>query len=184
MSGKITFKTIWHESGISALVLAALCIAYFLLETQLVKVGAGWAGIVKTILQIGKIVGCIWLMRFFMYRFKNAHKGIDRRTLRHYGYTVGILSGIVLSAVVMAYYQWNPDVVRNAIDTTVASMSQALDRNALDAIEGVENNFPRIVFFSNAFYCALWAVILSAILATKLIGDNPFEEDSEEDDDQ
>lgn len=180
MKERITFKTIWHESGISALILAALCIAYFLIEAALANYGATWAGIVKTLLQIGKIYGCIVLMRLFMYRFKEAHANVSRADLRKLGYTIGILSGIILSAVMMAYYQWNPDVISTALDTAIGAMSQNLDRNSLDMLESMEENFPQMIFFSNLFYCCLWAFALSAILASKLIGNNPFESDEEE----
>lgn len=119
-------------------------------------------------------------MRMFMYRFKEAHGNVTRADLRKLGYTIGILSGIVLSAAMMAYYQWNPEVIRTAMDTAIGAMSQNLDRNSLAVLETMENNFPQLIFFSNLFYCTLWAFALSAILASKLIGNNPFESDEEE----
>lgn len=179
MSSKITFKTIWHEAGISALVLAAVCSAYFILEASLSGTEAAWAGILKTLAQIAKIAGVIVLMRSYMYRFKQEHPDAQRADVRKLGYVMGLLSGLVLSAVMMAFYMWHPEVISNAIDQVMATpqFSQMMDRNALDAIEKIEGMFPQLVFTSNLIYCAIWAFVLPAILAPKIVSDNPFDEE-------
>lgn len=179
MAEKINFRVFWHEAGIKALVLAAICIAYFLIEATLSGVGTTWAGLLKTALQVLKIYACIVLLRRFMYDFKQAYPKAQRVDLRKYGYMVGLLSALVISAAMMAYYQWHPELISQAMDAAVSALPQ-MDRNTIEAMEMMENNFPQIIFFSNLVYCTLCGVVFSSIIASRLISSNPFEESEEE----
>ncbi len=177
MEKKITFRTIWHEAGISGLVLAAVCSAEFLANNALATMQATWASILAFIVQLAKIAVCIKLMHLYMTRFKISHGGASRSDLYRFGLTAGVLSALVIAALNMAYYMWNPEIVKTAIDTAVGAMASALDRNTVSALEAVEANFPQIAFFSVFIYCSLWALILPAILAPGIISSNPFDEE-------
>ncbi len=179
---KITFKTIWHEAGISGLVLAAICSAYFVINTYAGQSDAAWLKGITFVAEVAKIWACIYLMRLYMTRFKAEYPGATHKDVFRLGLWMGVLSGIILAAVNMIYYTWNPEVVRTAMDTAIAALPQAPDRNTLDIIEKMEGNFPQIAFVSNLLYCTLWAVILPAILAPGIANGNPFE--NEESDEQ
>lgn len=182
MDKKITFKTIWHEAGISGLVLAAVCSAEFIANNALTAVQSTWASLLAFALQVAKIVVCIKLMHLYMTRFKASYPGASRSDLYRLGLTAGVLSGLVIAALSMAYYMWNPEIIRTAIDTVLEAMPSALDRNTVSAIEVMEANFPQIAFFSVFIYCSLWALILPAILAPRIAGSNPFAEENDEQD--
>lgn len=181
MSEKIGFKTIWHEAGINALVLTALCMAYTLIVNALTGVSqASWARIVSNLLMAAKIAGCIMLVRHYMFKFKAAHSDAQRGDVRRYGTVLCLLSAFVLSALQMAYLIWNPETVQQAIDTVMSTMAQSLDRNQLNAIDEIMGKLPQLTFFGNLVYCSLWAVILPSILASQVVSDNPFDEDEED----
>lgn len=180
MSEKIGIKTIWHEAGISALVLSAICCAYFLINNWInASDGAMWKSLLTFFLDAAKIFGCIYFMRLFMYRFKQDYPDADRSDLRRLGFMIGILSGFIYSALTMAYLLWNPETTQAAMDTVITAMGQSMDRNALNAIDSMMDKLPQITFISNFIYCILWAWILPAILAPRIISDNPFDDDKE-----
>lgn len=180
MSEKIRIKTIWHEAGISALILSAICCAYFLINNFLEGTNtAMWKQMLSFVLDAAKIFACIYFMRLFMYRFKQDYPGADRSDLRRLGFMIGILSGFIYSALTMAYLLWNPETTQAAIDTVISSMGQSMDRNTLNVMDSVLDKLPQITFISNFIYCTLWAWILPAILAPRIISDNPFDDDKE-----
>lgn len=181
MDRKISFKTIWHEAGISALVLTAVCVAQFLLEASLSGSGATWAAVLNTAAKVAKIFLCVYLVRLYMYRFHKEYTEAERGDVRRLGTTICLLSAAILSAVMMAYYMWHPEIFTQAMDSVMPQIASKMDRNSLDALEKIESNFPQITFISNFIYCAIWAYILPAILAPRIVSSNPFDE---EDDDE
>lgn len=183
MSEKVSFKTIWHEAGVSALVLAAVCMAYQLVSQFLSTAGGGaLLSLLSTLLLAAKIFACVALVRLYMYRFKQNNPQASRTDVRRLGTTIGVLSGFVLSALLMAYYMWNPETLQQAMDTAMQTLSQTMDRNQMDMLEKMMENLPQIAFFSNFFYCCIWAWVLPAILAPRIVSDNPFDDDEEDDD--
>lgn len=179
MNERIGFKTIWHSAAIPGLVLAAVSTAYLLISQGLATYPGVLAATASTILNIVKIVACIWLMRYYMMKFHKDEAGSDSRDLKRFGTMVALLSALVFAACSMAYYMWNPEVIAEAIDTIMQSSGQALDRNAMTALDSIKENAPRIIFFSQLIYCFLFGWILSAILAPRIANPNPFAEDED-----
>lgn len=171
----------WHEAGINALVLTAICIAYTLINNALAAYQSVWIGLLTFLLEAGKIFGCIYFMRLFMYRFKENHKAATRTEVRRYGTIIGLLSGLLFSALTMIYLIWNPESTQEAINSAMAALEDQMDRNSLIVMDTIIEYLPQITFVSNFIYCALWAYILPSILAPKLVSDNPFDSDEEDD---
>lgn len=187
MNERIGFKTIWHSAAIPGLVLAAVSTSYLLISQGLAShpgiltsVASGvLASVASTLLNIVKIVACIWLMKYYMTRFHKEEHGSDTKDLKRFGTMVALLSALVFSACSMAYYMWNPEIISEAIDTIMQSSGQALDRNAMNALDNIKENAPRIIFFSQLLYCFLFGWILSGILAPRIANPNPFAEDKD-----
>lgn len=181
MSEKINFRTIWHSAGVSAIVLAAVSSAYFVFNQWLTTYSqAGWATIVNFIADLIKIVACIWLLRLYLYRFRQDNPSCDRRDLRRLGTTIAFLSALIYAAVSMAYFIWNPEVVETMFDTALASVQNLLDANSRNVLEYYRENFPKGVFVSQLLYCFFIGWVLTCILASRIISDNPFEDGSDE----
>lgn len=181
MEEKIEFKTIWHESGVSALVLAAVCVGYFLLSNAVSGTSKIWLLLLVFLLEIAKIVFCIVYVKRCMTGFKAAHPSARRRDVYRLGMMVGLISGLIIAAASMAYYQFNPQVISDTFNTMLSAMPQGLDRNALNMIESMEQAFPRLAFFSQFIYCAIWAFVLPAFIAPSVVSDNPFDNDDDDD---
>lgn len=180
MSKKISFNAIWHSAGIPGLVLASISTAYFVATNCLSDFTGSWVAVVNFILDALKIYACVALMFTYLKRFKMQYSVNDRADLRRFGTTIALLSALVFSTLQMAYYIWNPELISQTFDTLFEALGPQLDSNAISSLEVIEENFPRMAFFSNFIYCFLFGWVLSAILSSKIITSNPFNDVSEE----
>lgn len=179
MDNRTDFKTIWHAAGVPGIVLAAVCTAYMLANYYIGKADFSLSGAVIFLLDLAKIVACIYLMYLFMSRFHENYPDAGRNDVRRMGKWVGILSALVFSAAMMAFYKIHPEVVTEAIDTFLDTYGDDLDTNAMNALEQFGNNFQNIFFISNFLYCSIFGWVLSAILSIRIVPDNPFAGDEE-----
>lgn len=182
MGEKIEFRTIWRSAGVPGVVLAAVSIAYMLANFYLTEAAFTGSAIVVFLLDLAKIVGCIWLMNLYLTRFKEDNDGATRRDLRRLGKWIAILSALIFSAAMMAFYQLHTEVIAEAMDSVMQIYGDSMDTNAMNQLEKMEGSYPQILFVSNFIYCSIFGWVLSAILSARIISDNPFDDDEDSDD--
>jgi len=186
MSEKIEFKTIWRAASLGGIVLAAVSIAYMLFNYKMAEAEASlWTKALTFILDLAKIVACIWLMRSFMWRFKRDFPDASKQDVRRVGTWTALLSALIFAAANMMFFTLNPEMIDQAFDSIIASTKGALDHNTLTGLDAVKADFPKYIFVSQLIYCFLFGWVLSGILAPRIVPDNPFMEESkqEEEDD-
>lgn len=178
MSEKIEFKAIWRAASLGGIVLAAVSIAYMLFNYKVSGSEAPSAlTILSFVLDLVKIVACIWLMRYFMWRFKQDFPEASKQDVRRVGTWIALLSAIIFAAANMMYFTINPEMIEETFNTILSSAKDALDHNAIASLDALKLNFPKYIFISQLIYCFLFGWVLSSILAPRIVPDNPFAED-------
>ena len=183
MSKNISSKDLWRWASVGALALAAISSAYLFITYALTS-GSTVVTILKSILEVAKIVGCILVMRWFMRRFKEDWPDAQKSDIRGLGTAMALLSAVLFAGVSMAVFLANPDLVSQAIDAAMSAYSSQLDHNSRTLLESLPGKMPAIAFFSNLIYCFLYGWILSAILAPGVCTDNPFGTDKDDDEEE
>jgi len=166
-------NTFWESAGKAGLVLGGISILYMAVTSVI----GGTSALVKlftTLLWLAKIVGCIYLMRFFMLRFSNANPDADNRRVFRFGMVVALLSALLYSGAFLAYVSFiNPDIFADAI-AQMAENPMMTD----EMIANMEDIAPRlgtIFFYCNLIYCFLFGTVVSAVFSRNIPSKNPFE---------
>lgn len=174
MSEKIEFKTIWRAASLFGIILAAVSTADLLLESPISKIGGKAGMAVNFIVNVAKIVLCIYLMKRFMVRFNDENKNVTTYDLKRLGTWTALLSSLIFAAMTMMYYTWHPEIIGDAFNAMIEDQSEKLDSNALNALDKMQDSMPQVLFMVQFVYCFLWGWILSSILAPRVVGENPF----------
>lgn len=174
MAQEVNFKALWTAAAIPGVVLAAISTTYLLANTYITMAAFPGGSILVFILDLAKIVGCIWLMRLYMIRFSKDFSDASASDLRHLGTLIAVLSALVFAAASMIFYKYNPEIIGEAMDAALGQYQEKFDSNAMNALDKMMENMPQLIFFSQFIYCTLYGWILSAILAPRIIPDNPF----------
>lgn len=178
MNKKMQFRDLWQDAALGGICLAAVSSIYLVANNLLAGTEAGWAKVLTFILDAGKIVLCIWLMRWFMVRLLNNNKDIDRQDIMRLGTMMALCSALIYATFTMAYYTMAPDFVEETFGMLMDEMDSKLDANSLTAIENMQQSFPTFAFWGTLIYCFLFGWVLSAILSSRLVPSNPFANDT------
>lgn len=178
-------KSLWDSAGKAGLVLGLISIAYTLLNWLTGKLGADGVGIafligaLNVVLWLAKFVGCILVMRFLMKRYVASEPGADNSDSFRFGVATSLLSALLFSAFILAFYSFiAPDAIKEAMDTVM--QNPAIGSEGLAAIEAIMPKMPMIMFFSQLSYCFLFGLALSAILSRRIPSRNPFGDGADE----
>ncbi len=188
MESTVDRKTLWNEGAKAGLIFGAIAIAYMVITQFSAKFSANGApglafliSVLNLALWAGKFVGCILLMKALMKGYAAANPSATNSDVFNYGVVTALLSAILYSAFYLAFVLFiQPDVLRDAMDTFIASASSNLDSNSMAAIEGIQDKLPQLTFFVNLVWCFLFGTVLSAILSRNIPSSNPFAEDGQD----
>ena len=170
----INSKIIRSEPSNAALLFGLISGGYILISCLIANTSIG--GIISSILQIGKIVGCILLMKYCMTKLKSSYEGVEKRELVKYGTLIALFSAIITAVVSYCAYEYIfPDIITTAMDSLYASLQSNLDSNSLALMQSMEQNMPSIQMVGQLVYCFLYGWILSLILAPRIAPNNIFE---------
>lgn len=132
--------------------------------------------ILSSILSIGKTVGLVFLMIFFMKKLVRDFDGVTNYDTRSYGRWIALFSAIITGiATYIAYEFAFPDFVTKTMDTVYQSLGSALDLNSRGLLEKYENNFGLVACFSTMLWCLIYGLILGAIVSARIPRQDPFE---------
>ncbi len=163
-------KDLWNEGGKAGVVLGLVSVVYMFL-TQWISGIHGHAflsGFLNFVLWAAKFAICIWLMVLFMRRFAADFHAGNSGTFK-FGCIVALCSALVYAAVSLANVLIiSSEYYSTQMEAALSAYSGALDANSSRMLDGIRANLPRIVFFSNLIYCALFGVILSYILSRSI----------------
>lgn len=179
-------SSMWDHAAKAGLALGGASVLYLALTALKVMVGSNdsenfsfvWTVLLSILgiaLWVAKLVGCVYLMKYFMQKFAATDQDMDRSRLFRFGALAALLSALVYSAANLAYTTLiAPDTYEAALDY-LRQMPQFSASELAQAEQMMGNmNMPTIGFFSNVIYCFLYGTILSAILSKRICPDNPF----------
>lgn len=173
---------LWNEAGKAGLVLGTISILYMIITLFIGKIaGSGikaiLIGTLNFALWAGKLVLCIWLMRFFLLKFSKSNPSADNNKVFRFGMLVALLSALLYSAFYLVYILYiDPNSMAEAFDLAIQQYSASLDAQSLEALENIKSDMPTISFFAQLIWSWLFGTILSAIFSRKIPSDknNPF----------
>ena len=175
-------NTFWNQAAKAGLVLGGVSVAYLALTYLLSLVnGEGFVlilmSIIKALLWVAKLFGCIYLMKLFITRYDSLplEEGARRASPFSFGCLVAFLSALIYSAFYMAYTLYlAPDMIEQVVE-----VYKTMPQFTSDMIEELENMVPKmptVLFFTNLVYCTLFGVIVSAFCSGRSKSSNPFNE--------
>lgn len=174
-------KTIWNEAGKAGIALGGTVIICSLLTSGLGLLGGGTIVkflifVLSFLVWLAKLVGCIWIMRYFMFKLVRDYPDADNHHTYVFGIEAALLSALIVAAFTMASVLFvSPESYQEAFELALSQTSAMLDSNTRSMIDGMIDHMPVIMFVSNLIYCFIYGWILSAILSRNIPSSNPFE---------
>ena len=187
MKENITTGILLNKAGIAGIVLGLISTAYIFISMGIASITSPVLNTLLTlVVWTVKFVLCIWLMMFFMKKLARSYDGVTNSTTFKFGTAIAACSALIFAAASLANVTIiNPDLISRQMETVVQILGSKADSNTLSALGEMEESMPKIIFFSNLFYCFLYGVVLSLILSRRIPSIDPFaglEEMTPEDD--
>ena len=179
---KIDSKIISSEAAKTALVFGAISGGYIFISQLLAQAESQLlVSAVSGILWLGKLVGCILLMLFFMKKLRGSYEGVSRQNLLAYGTQIALFSAIITAACSYIAVQYVfPGQTKDIFDTVLQTYSGMMDSNSLAQLDKMEGNFGVISLVSNLIWCFVYGWILSSIMSSSLVRKkNIFDDDDD-----
>lgn len=175
MKETVSGRALWNDAAKTGLVLGGVCILYNLIVSLLVP-GEGTGGLVaglmfgfRTLLWIAKVVGCLFLMRFFLLRICLKYDGVTQQHVFRYGVRIALLSALVYSAYVLSdAILLKPEAIDALFESISSSLGSMMDSNTQAALDLMRQNYPQYLFFGNFIYCFLFGTVLSRLYSREL----------------
>lgn len=182
MTGEISRKTLWDSAGKGGLILGGVTIGFMALSLLLGllpdnSVGTFLSTILNFILWAAKLFCCVYVLFALMRKFTLDFPGADRATVRKFGVITCFMSALIYSAFTLIYFLYlNPDALAESFAAATDAYSSMLDSNSMEALEQMQGKMPAVMFFANLVYCTLFGWAASAIIASRLVKDDPFKQ--------
>ena len=182
MTGEISRKTLWDSAGKGGLILGGITIGFMALNLLLEllpqnSVGTFLTTILSFIIWAAKLFCCVYVLFALMRKFTLDFPGADKATVRKFGVIVGFTSALIYSAFTLVYFLYiNPDALTESFAAATDAYSGMLDSNSMQALEQMQGSMPGIMFFGTLVYCTLFGWAASAIIASRLVKDDPFKQ--------
>lgn len=177
MNQNVIRKNMWNMGGKAGLILGLVSTAYLFITqwTGQANLPAILGTLINGVLWLGKFIGCIWLMRFFMLRFAAESPEADNNGTFKLGMIISLLSAIVYAAFAFANIAFiSPDLFQNQMDVVMQQMAPMMDSNTMTEMDKMLEMLPQITFFSNLVYCFLYGLMISFILSRNIPSKDPF----------
>ena len=180
MTEEISRKTLWDSGGKGGLILGGVTIGFMAVSLLLNllpdnSVGTFLSTILNFIIWAAKLFCCVYVLFALMRKFTLDFPGADRATVRKFGVITGFTSALIYSAFTLVYFLYiNPDALAESFAAATDAYSGMLDSNSMQALDQVQGSMPAIMFFGNLVYCTLFGWAASAIIASRLVKDDPF----------
>ncbi len=177
MEQKTFKKNLWNTAGKAGLILGLVSASYLFITQSLgqAEIPALLNSLAGGLLWLGKFIGCIWLMRFFMKKFVTENAGTDNSATFRLGMAMSLLSAIILATFSFANVAFiSPDIFAEQMDAVMQQLGPMMDSNSLNEMDKMLENLPQITFFSNLIYCFIYGMILSFILSRSIPSKDPF----------
>ena len=186
MDKNLSRGILWNKAAAAGLALGAVSSAYMFITQYLSSLGTSlWISGTNLILWSIKLIGCVWLMMFFMKKLCREYSQATNADTFKFGMLTALLSSLICSAIYLADVLFiTPDLFSAQMDKMMQMYSSMMDSNSMAMLERMEDSYPQILFFSNLIYCFIYGTVLSAILSRSIPKNDPFASYGNEADEQ
>lgn len=176
MRQDIDMRTILNEAAKSGLLLGLFTGVFIYVAMLIGMINSDSFGaklmitVVNALLWMLKLVGCLWLLRFFMLRFAVANPTLTPRSSFRFGmlftalFSAIIVAGIGLVNITLIA----PESMQSAIEAAMQSYSSALSASDQVTLERTLSRLPQISFFSSLVYCFLFGTVAAKIFSASI----------------
>ncbi len=170
-------KILWNKAAKNGLVLGLFTAACRILSQFIAGSGIPSAGtaVLNGIIWLLQFGGCIWIMKFLMERLTREFDGVDNRDTARYGRLLALTSSLIFAAAMLSDILFiSPETASQQMDLYYQLYGSQIDENTRSALKAIEDNYPRILFFSTWIYSWIYGVILASILSLSIPKKDPF----------
>lgn len=164
-------QSAWSSAAKDGLILAAFTIICLLLSTLLKN-----SPIIVFLVELVKIVGCIWLLRFLMIRWKNSN---GSTTPFKYGMMICLFSSVVCA--IFTFFQLSyivPEDIATAFDQIYESFgSMNIPIETQNMLDRLQDNYPQWACVSALISDLICGVIFSGIISSTMKNTDIFADD-------
>lgn len=160
MRQDIDMRTILNEAAKSGLLLGLFTGVFIYVAMLIGMINSDSFGaklmitVVNALLWMLKLVGCLWLLRFFMLRF---------------GMFTALFSAIIVAGIGLVNITLiAPESMQSAIEAAMQSYSSALSASEQVTLERTLSRLPLISFFSSLVYCFLFGTVAAKIFSASI----------------
>lgn len=173
-------KTLSSEGAKAGLIFGTVSGAYIFLAQMLQNLGQTGA-IITYILSIAKLVGLIWLMRFYMTRLNEVYDEVDWKQTFCFGLYTAFFSALITAACAyMAYAYVYPTLAQQSLEAVIQAYGNNIDSNTQNEMMKMIEHFPLISFFTYFIWCYIYGTMLSLFLAKRVSNNNTTEIEEDE----
>lgn len=170
---QISNRDITNRAATNGLILGAVSGSYVFINFALAGSVAGT--LLSWVLWLGKLIGCILLMRWFMKKLVSEFNGVTNNDTRRLGNLTALFSAILTAVCYYVAVDFVfPDIIAETQDALMEQMSGMLDDNTRAAMENISGKMGSIQFFFQLIWCCLYGIVLSAILSARIPTPDPF----------
>lgn len=177
MRQDIDMRTILNEAAKSGLLLGLFTGAFIYVAMLIGMINSDSFGaklmitVVNALLWMLKLVGCLWLLRFFMImiRFAVANPTLTPRSSFRFGMFTALFSAIIVAGIGLVNITLiAPESMQSAIEAAMQSYSSALSASDQVTLERMLSRLPQISFFSSLVYCFLFGTVAAKIFSASI----------------
>ncbi len=170
---QITNRDITNRAAVNGLILGAVSGSFVFINFVLASSVAGT--LLSWVLWLGKLIGCILLMKWFMTKLVSEFSGVTNSDTRRLGNLTALFSAILTAVCYYVAVDFVfPDAIAQAQEVMMEQMSGMLDDNTRAMMDNITGKMGTIQFFFQLIWCYLYGVILSAILSARIPTPDPF----------
>ena len=158
----IIMKTnLWSSAAVNGFLLALITIIFTLFQTAF-PMGSVAASILIWVVKLGATTGTLY---YFVKTIGQEQEYFPYKQAFTYGFVLSFCSNIVIACYLWLHYTF---IFPNAIEKQLEVMQPMLAQYNTDqsAIDAVLNNLPVVMTFSTLLLYSLFALIVSAIIAS------------------
>ncbi len=177
MEEKITKQILWNSAAKAGLIFGIISISPMVINQLLAGTNPTLLMIVTNAIWLAKLLGCIFLMRYFFIKLCKKYPEATKKTTFGYGVRIALFSSILLSGYTLLNLTViSPELISEQFAVIRESMASMMDSNTAKILNSIEDKYVELSFFSNLIYPFIYGVVLSSILSSYVPKKDPFAE--------
>ena len=145
--------------------------------------------LVNALIWLVKLAGTIWLLRFFMKKWGEAHEG---ESTYGFGFATSLCSAVIIAAYTFVMYKYLvPEQIVEVLEKaeSILASTPGVTQDIIDQFIALEDDYAQIQSIFRLVWCTVFGSIISAILkngtskGTSVFTEAEMTQNNDEDDD-